>query len=102
MKYKTEWGETYEVEVLRSRYMNNESLAVVLICDTGEPFTTLSVNLNEDLKPNQAYLDTNNNPTAEAFIKENGLGKPTGSYGYSGYCSYPLYEFNIDKIKEIK
>ena len=27
--------------------------------------------------------------------KENKIAKPTGHYGHSGWCSYPLYEFNL-------
>ena len=102
MKYKTRYGETFEVDAFRSNSMNNNNLAVVLILDTGEPFATLTTNLNIPLEPNKAYVDTNNMPSAEDFIKDNGLGKPLHKQGYSGYCSYPLYEFDLDKIKELK
>lgn len=104
MKYRSEWGGEYEVEALRAKYSNNGNLAIVLRCENGEPFSTLTVNLSDypKLKPNMAFVDTNNNLTAEEFIKEYELGKPTGTIGFSGYCVYPLYEFDLDKIKEAK
>ena len=47
----------------------------------------------------KAFVDTNNCPWAEEFIQENGLGEFTGIYGNSGFCTYPLYEFNLGKLK---
>ena len=99
MKVKTSFGE-YDVRVERSKYRNNNSLAIMLICKNEdgyeEPFATLTVNLGYDDIVDDIYqfVDTNNCPWAEEFIKENNLGTPTGVYGRSGYCSYPLYEFN--------
>ena len=34
------------------------------------------------------------------WIVENKLGEPTGMVGYSGYCSYPMFQFDLAKIKE--
>ena len=39
------------------------------------------------------YVDTNNMPSAEKFIRENNLGEFTGEVEYSGFCEYPLYKF---------
>ena len=47
------------------------------------------------------YVDINNCPWATKFIKDNELGEFTGKYGKSGFCVYPLYKFNLDKIKEV-
>lgn len=68
-----------------------------------EYFSTLTVCLGEDRRfsePGFAYVDTNNMPGAEQFIKENGLGEPTGAWTRSGFCTYPLYKFNIDELKK--
>jgi len=64
---------------------------------------TLTVNLAYSLqKDNLAFVDVNNLPEAEDFIKEYGLGKFTGSYGASGFVDdYPLYEFDLERIKEL-
>lgn len=99
MKVKTYFGE-YEVEMERSTYFNNKSLAIQLTCideEYGfkEPFAMLTVNLDDGMANDEyAYVDTNNCPWAEEFIEENNLGSPTGIMGFSGYCAYPLYRFN--------
>lgn len=65
-----------------------------------EPFADLTVNLCEPLPPYHAYIDTNNLPDAEQLIKLAGIGEPTGTYQTSGFCSYPLYSFNKEKLQE--
>ena len=68
-------------------------------------FGTLTINLNytnDDPAPeNCGYLDVNNIPDIEDWIKENDLGEPTGKKKQSGFCTYPLYKFNIQRIKSI-
>lgn len=94
------YGKSYGVSVTKSAYRDNNSLAVLLTCTDedcyGEPFAVLTVNLCDGMANEEyAYVDTNNCPWAEEFIKENNLGTPTGLMGYSGYCSYPLYLFSL-------
>ena len=61
----------------------------------------MTVNLG-DTTPNYcAYVDTNNLPDAETFIADNELGTFTGFVKRSGYCEYPLYMFNPDKLREL-
>ena len=99
MKIKS-YLNIYDVEPVYASYQNNGSLAIQLIdTEDGCPFGTLTVNLEgyESLVDGEyAFVDTNNIPNAEEFIIENGLGAPTGIYGHSGYCEYPLYRFNRD------
>ena len=40
-------------------------------------------------------------PDIEKFITENELGEFTGFTQRSGYCEYPLYLFNVDKLREL-
>lgn len=105
MLYRTPYGN-WEVEAKRSRYSNNGNLAIQLITPEGEPVSTLTVNIMDGVceyrGEEYAYVDTNNNPTGVKFILENELGEPTGEVGYSGFCEYPLYRFNLDKLKEDK
>lgn len=89
----TQYGETYEVTLTKTTYANNGNLAIALTCDTGEPYGVLTVNLGEKLPADMAYVDTNNMPSAEKFIRENNLGEFTGEVEYSGFCEYPLYKF---------
>lgn len=104
--YKSSFGNFKITEIELTNYQNNDNLAIELYCWDEEyggttNFATLTVNLQAKLPPNLAFVDTNNVKEAEDFIKEYGLGTPTGMYGKSGFCSYPLYEFNLDKIKEL-
>lgn len=99
MKCVTDFG-TYDVNTRRTSYCNNGGLAIVLDSPTEGPFATLTVNLESKLPANYAFVDTNNCPWAEQFIREHKLGKPTGMVGYSGYCTYPLYEFDMSKLGE--
>lgn len=95
------YNENYHVNLYRSAYTDNDTLAVMLITEEGEPFATITVNLDASdsiTDPACAFIDTNNCPWAEEFLKKNEIGTPTGIYGRSGWCSYPLYRFNIDKI----
>ena len=96
------YGAVYEVFPKRTTYVNNGNLAVVLKDENDGPFATLTVNLSEKLAEDCAYVDTNNCPFAERFILGNKLGEPTGRFGFSGYCCYPLYKFNLSKIEEMK
>ena len=73
-----------------------------------EPYATLSVNLPEHdpLKPNQTFIDTNNCFGAEAFLESlDGAKKVTVNgipvTGRSGYCTYPLYEFDEKLLCEL-
>ena len=92
------YGSTYRVRPYVSKYRNGR-LAIVLVCTNGEPFADLTVNLvNETCPANCAYLDTNNFPDGEAFVLKRRLGKPTGKLGFSGYCAYPLYRFDMDAL----
>ena len=47
---------------------------------------------------NMAYIDTNNCPWAEDFLIDNDFGIPTGEYKASGFCVYPLYQLDLEKI----
>lgn len=97
MKCRTDFG-TYDVEIFVSQYCANDNLVVQLISPEG-PFATLTVNLGK-LDRGYAYIDTNNCPWAEEFIAENGLGEPTGLTRQSGFCEYPLYVFDMNKLEE--
>ncbi len=94
------YGETYNLVAKTANYSNNGSLAVMLETDEGEPFATLTVNLADGVAESEyQYVDTNNCSWAEEFIKKNKLGEPTGMMGFSGFCQYPLYRFNLEALK---
>ena len=98
----TLFGKTYNVTPHVNGYCDNGSLAIRLLCDNYEPFATLTVNLDESAscKEDCAFIDTNNCPWAGTFIRDNNLGVPTGRYGYSGFCTYPEYKFDLSKLQQ--
>lgn len=102
---QTEWSEeTTKVFLDISTYMNNGNIYVSIVSEEEgylEPYADLTVNFDETLPSYHAYIDVNNLSTAEEFIRENGLGEPTGKVKLSGFCSYPLYKFNEDRLKEV-
>ena len=98
-------GRTTPVRVIVTKYMDPESLAILLQCAKSpwEDFAVITVNLASspygDVKyqdESHAFIDTNNCPWAEEFLQENGIAKPDprNIQGVSGFCTYPLYEFN--------
>lgn len=103
--------KTFEVETMfshyghctlsQSEYTNNGHIALSIWCEDG-PFADLTVNLDTTKKypKNYGYVDTNNLPISMALIKRLGIGTWTGITDYSGWCEYPLYEFDLEKIKE--
>lgn len=98
-KVETEFG-TYNVSIETSTYYCGDNLAIYLITEDGETFAILSVNVPEWILPkDKAFVDTNNCPWAEKFIADNKLGRPTGITGTSGYCTYPQYRFDMEKLK---
>ncbi len=94
------WGETYEVELETTSYADNGTLAIQMLSEK-EPFAVITLNLNSPLQDKtHAFLDTNNCPWAEAFVDKYGLTTFTGAYGESGFCTYPLYQFNLDALNK--
>lgn len=51
-------------------------------------------------KENFSYLDMNNCPWAANLVEKLEIAKDTGVTQRSGYCIYPLYEFDMDKVNE--
>lgn len=84
----------------KSTYNNNGNLAVIAFEDDGEQYGVLTVNI-DILMPGFATLDTNNFPNAEEIAKSLGA-VPTGQYLNSGFCQYPLYDFNSVELEELE
>ena len=96
------FDDTVTIEL--NQYANNNTLALCLFTDEGEPYCDLTVNIFESdiyASENTAFIDTNNCPWAEKFITDNELGEYCGYNGRSGFCEYPLYRFDMKKLKEV-
>ncbi len=86
-------------------YMNNGRLYIGLTEAEGEypePFADMTVNIDGPCPPYCGYVDINNCPELEEFIEKNGLGEFTDMVGHSGFCQYPLYMFNAEKLRELE
>ena len=98
-------GEKHSLSAIVTQYANNGNLAIQLTeKEDGweEPYAMLTVNLDEKLADGYAYVDTNNLPDAEGFILRNDLGVFTGRISHSGWCSYPLYQFDLARLHEVE
>lgn len=60
-----------------------------------DPYTGL-----QDQSDTRAFIDTNNGKHwgVTGFIERFGLAKDTGIRRHCGYCTYPLYEFDLSKF----
>ena len=98
------WGTNHPISFYLDNYAENDNLYVGLITTEdgyAEPWSDLTVNLGDKLPANCAYIDTNNNgQQIVEWLMKNNLGKPTGRYGFSGFCSYPLFEFDMDELSK--
>ena len=105
LKLKTMWGTEVDVKLRLSKYTQNNNLAIWLdVYDEGEyagPWSSLTVNLGEDLALDRAYIDVNNNGEGIVdWLTSLGLGEVVG-YGYSGFCKYPLFQFNVLRLMSL-
>lgn len=106
MELKTPYDTIKKVQLKVSAYANNNGLYVGLNSwdeeyQFFEPYGDITVNLSSLKVPDYCgYVDTNNMPNAEQFIKEHDLGVFTGLTKRSGYCEYPLYMFDRSKLEE--
>lgn len=96
------YGRVWKIRLIKTKYSYNNRLAIVVRDEDETPFTNLTVNLEfGPLEENQAFIDINNNPWAEEFLEKNNIAYYTGISAPSGYCIYPLYEFNLSKLDNI-
>jgi len=101
------YSGTYQVLPKLNRYVENDNLYIGLDCfdvEFGglEPFTDLTVNVGR-LPYLQSAIDTNNNGLeAIAFLQKNGFGHLTGTALPSGFCMFPIFEFNEEKLRAIE
>ena len=101
----TAWGKTYDVQIRKSRYTENKNLALIVDYFDEDyqgwmPYANMTVNLGP-LSDGFAYVDANNCPWAEELIAVSGIGTPVGAWKASGWCMYPLYQFDVDSIEEV-
>ena len=103
MKLSSRYGGEYQVSLKINTYLNNGCMYIGLVeqGEYSEPYGDLTVNLEGKVPDYCGYVDLNNMPELERFIEDNDLGEFTGLTRRSGFCEYPLYMFNVDKLREM-
>lgn len=93
----------YTVQDFMGAQMSNLAIQLYSHDQEGfrEPYSSLTVNFGEFLGVRDcAYIDTNNNYFAKQLL-EMGFCQDTGFTKQSGWCTYPLWKFDRNFLKEI-
>lgn len=104
LELKTQFGTTEQVSLEINTYLNNGNMYIGLTSmgdEYPEPYGDVTVNLGVEVPDFCGYVDTNNMPELEQFLIDNDIGEFTGLCQRSGFCVYPLYMFNVDKLREL-
>lgn len=109
IKFKSQWGNTYNIIFAKYNYANNGRLYIGCMCEDKEyggfePYCDVTVNLNDKMpEGNYGFLDTNNgDPNLFNLMYEKGWIEDTGNFGFSGFCIYPLVKFTDEFMKMIE
>lgn len=101
MTVKTEYGTYEDCVLVLWNYWTDNTLSISILNATDGAIATITKCLNDSSNAeNESFVDTNNCPWALDFIEEYHLGEFTGMHGKSGYCTYPLYRFNMDELRK--
>ena len=106
MIYVDIFGNSNRVVPKINTYANNNNLYVGLDGYDDEyscwdPYCDVTVNVRK-LPFLESAIDTNNNGNRIiAFLEQNGFGELTQKVVPSGFCVFPVFRFNAEKLKEI-
>ena len=87
----------HDMKVIVSSYTQNDNLFIGFEDENGELWYA-TTNLGIKLPKGFAFVDTNNFRDAATIIPNEGIGRFAGETAQSGYCTYPLYEFFLDRL----
>lgn len=100
------YGDEVEVIPKLNMYRDNDNLYIGLDSfdedlEGWDSYCDLTVNLFELPYLESAVDITYSGEEKIKFLTENGFGEPTGQTIASGFCVFPVFRFNEDKLKEI-
>ena len=102
--YKSRILGDVPVTIVVYRYTSNGCLYVGLNKRPDEHgddyFGSVTVNLPGSVPEHCAYVNTNNLSGILPFLKEYKLAKPLPVIGTRGFCAYPLFQFDIERLRE--
>jgi len=95
----------HNLYLVADNYQADGSLAIIVMEEKengeDEQFDVITVCLPWGCADeSHAYIDTNNCSWAEKMLRQHRIAKDTDIWERSGYCTYPLYEFNLAKFYE--
>ena len=97
---KDVFWEDREMVLWVNSYQNNWQIAILLYeKESWEYYSDLSVFVEPFENKLYMAVDTNNFPQWEELIQEHNLWVLV-NYVHSWFCSYPVYEMDIDELKE--
>ena len=104
------YGNNYKAFLEKGNYTSNGTLAIQMYVEEegfAMPWAMLTVNLTDKgATKDKAYIDTNNlGIEILEWLEVNGIATNTGKIGFSGFCVYPLYQFNkevLDTMETMK
>ena len=98
----TFYDEEYNLVPLKTTYNNNGTLAIMVYTDDGEPFGDLTVNLPaSDILADDIHAFVQRDSWVKDFIKQTKIGNPAGKSAKSGFSTFELYEFDINKLDDM-
>lgn len=105
--YTDRWGNEYVLTFTKAKYYDNSNLAIIAYNqgDFGwEPYANITVNIDVLDNPYEAAIDTNNlGDDMLAWLEDNHLAAYTGRDLPSGFCVFPIVEFDhrwIDSLQD--
>ena len=93
----------YKAVVIRSKYVNNDNLALMLIDEKdGSLITKITVNTEEKLPEGFGYVKNySENEGIMEVLQEEGLVKEVLGYKQMGWVTVPLVEFDLEGVDEL-
>lgn len=101
--FRSVWGDEHCGRIRSNEYIHGGGVALSLwVNDDGypEPWADMTVNLDVPAADGCVFLDTNNFPEVVEIFRDYALGEPTGRVRASGWCVYPEYQLNNERLNE--
>ena len=98
--YNTQWGTTEKVYLRKTSYQIDDTLAVQMISEDGEPYTVITIHTDEKPSNKECAFVKNysENTGIDEFLIKNGIAEPSGRVVSSGYVEIPEFKFDLSKL----
>lgn len=93
----------YPVSFQMSRYATTNNLYIGVFDYSGEEpnfLFDITINLDEKCEHDCSFVDVNNCPGIDMWLMAHGFAEPTMRWEDSGFCVYPEFRFNMEKLYE--